>query len=150
MQPPMCTSTTFGKGDSMNYQQRKTRERAYKRMRELTTGMAVWTWDSWESDQLHADGHATYWCKCKDRWGHDLGRDVFSIASKINRTWVIKIRVKCRTEDGQEYTEETELEADNMKLDDFKEVYQRERESTLSACNPKHVLDVGWKAIAKN
>ena len=131
----------------MHADQRKKRAAAFKKMRQLTTGMTVLTWESWKAGQA-ADGHPMYGCICKDRWGHDLGKDVFSVAAKINRRWQIRIRVKCRADDGQEYVEETELDAANVKLDDFTEVYKREREETISAVNPNHIVDVGWIAKA--
>lgn len=131
----------------MHADKRNKRAAAFKKMRQLTTGMTVWTWESWKVKDA-PDGHPVLGCICKDRWGHDLGKDVFSVASKINRRWLIRIRVKCKADDGQEYIEETELDAANVKLDDFTEVYKREREATINAVNPKHIIDVGWIAKA--
>lgn len=131
----------------MHADKRNTRAQAFKRMRALTLGMKVWTWESWKVKDA-PDGHPMYGCICKDRWGHDLGKDVFSIAAKISRKWEIKIRVKCKANDGQIYIEETELVADNVKLDDFTELYKREREATINAVNPNHIVDVGWIAKA--
>lgn len=121
---------------------------AYKRLRNLTRGMKVWTWESWVVGTDPENGKPVYDCECRDLWGQKLTRDVFHVASRINRTWLVRIRVKCRTEDGQEYLEETELQARDVKLDDFTELYKQERQATLNACNPKHVIDVGWIAKA--
>lgn len=131
----------------MNKAKQKKVAQAYKNARALTVGMQVVTWESWQAGNS-PDGKPIYDCSCKDRYGYDVPRQLFHVAARINRAWQIKIRVKCRADDGQEYIEETELEAQDVKLDDFTDVYKRERQATIDACNPKHIRDVGWSAKA--
>lgn len=135
----------------MTKRKQHVKANAYKKLRTLTTGMKVWTWESWITEPAQwTPEHPTYRCECRDRWGHPVNRDVFHVAARINRTWLIKIRVKCEADDGQIYFEETELEANDVKLDDFTDLYHHERDATVNACNPKHVKDVGWIAVTKN
>ena len=134
----------------MNKKKQRSTAHAYKKLRTLTTGMRVMTWESWVAEYDAENNNQTYHCICKDRFGHPINRAVFQVAASINRTWLVKIRVKCVAEDGRVYVEETELEAPNVKLDDFTALYKAEREATINACNPKHIRDVGWLAITKD
>ena len=133
----------------MNADRARRRAMAWKKIRGLTKGCTLETWESWE-DGCSDDGKPLYTCKVRDLLGHLRDRQFFQAACSISRTWRVNILVKCQTEDGAEYIEETELEADNVKLDDFFELYKAERQATIDACNPKHIKDVGWKAKALN
>lgn len=125
----------------------KQKAMAWKHIRRLTTGMTATMWESQVVGQTE-EGKPIYNLLCRDRWGMILGEDVFRLVRRISRKWSVRIIVKCRANDKQEYVEETELEADDIKLDEFTEVFKEQKKATIDACNPQHIYDVGWIAKA--
>lgn len=131
----------------MTPHQIKKKSMAWAKVRTLTKNCTLETWQSWVAE-IDADGKPHYDIVTKDMFGIKRGFEFFRCAKTIPRKWLVKIRVRCQDDNGQTYIEETELEADNIKLDDFHDLFKAEKKAMLDACNPHHIRDVGWWAKA--
>lgn len=131
----------------MNKDRIRRKSNAWNKLRIATRNCTLETWESWVVE-TNAEGKPVYDIVTRDVLGIKRGFEFFKIARMIPRKWLVKIRVRCQSEDGLCYMEETELEADNIKLDDLNDLFAEHRRLTVNACNPKHVRDVGWWAKA--
>lgn len=128
-------------------QRQRRKSWAWKQMRSMTVGMTASSFNSMVVGKAE-DGKPIYSLICKDRWGASIGKEAFDYICRIRRRWQVRIIVKCEAPDGHLYFEETELEADDIKLDEFTEVFKEQKQATIDACNPQHIYDVGWIAKA--
>ena len=131
----------------MNKDRIKRKSTAWKRLRTATRNCTLETWESWFVE-MNEHGKPVYDIVTRDVLGIKRGYEFFRIAKTIPRKWLVKIRVRCVADDGQTYYEETELEADNIRLDDFNDLFKEHRAQTINAVNPAHIRDVGWWAKA--
>lgn len=130
------------------FEQRKIAARR-KRLRLLTTGMTI---ETWESKVHHVDpetGKPVYDALARFANGIDMPVAMFREAVKIKRHWMVRIKAAYFNPDKKRHEEKwSEFDVENVTLDELTPIYHEHRQPTIDMCNPKHFYDVGWWAKA--
>lgn len=130
------------------YEQRKI-ALIRKRLRTLTVGMTIETWESRVSHTDPETGKPVYHATARFANGIDMPVAMFRSATKIKRHWVVRIKAAYFNPDKKRHEEKwSEFDVENVALDDLTPIYHEHRQPTIDMCNPKHFYDIGWWAQA--
>lgn len=123
----------------------KKRRKKYdpaKTLKRMTRGFKIATYESWKNDEGQV---ARAWLN-----GRATDASTFEKADKFNRDWKINIYIICRAPDQVEYTEEAEIIARNVRLNELEDIYKKEKAECERAVNKQHIIDRGWVAEVLN
>lgn len=121
---------------------RKKKYNPSKTLRRLTKGFKIATYESWANDEGQV---ARAWLN-----GKNTDATTFKKADKFCRDWKLNIYIMCRAPDKTEYTEEAEIIARNVRLNDLEDIYKKEKSECEKAVNKHHIIDRGWEAVTLN
>lgn len=116
----------------------------YKMARALAKGFRM---ESWDSEDLPC---GTKIARAWDRFGRPVGHHALDNAARFPLRWKITLIAKGFDAEGEPLTLETELIADQVKINDLEEVYVKERAEIKKelADNGCQLIDFGYTAVA--
>lgn len=129
----------------MSKQKKGSRNKKYdpaKRLRMLTRGFKIATFERWTDNGQ----------KIAKAWlgGKQTDATTFEKVDKFARDWKLNIYIICAAPDGTQYTEEAEIIARNVHLNDLEDIYLKEKKECEQAVNSSHIVDRGWQAVVLN